>query len=779
MLTRKEILGIIDQLSNKIKTTDAEELDNFLNAIKDIQTLSSSNIISLFTNLNTQGTTVIELVIKKSFEHLKILLNHKIIADLNNSDVLYILSYKDQAKNTPIELSFKEGYSFIDVILKSRAFKSLNSEQTFLALDTKCEQNYNILWPLIKSGTQELNAVFKNNDLISKLDEEQKTRILNNSNLLNGALSKENLKNILESDFLNSMSNSFKVRAFTNPQGPNGDTVIRSFIRKGSIELLNLFLNNKSLFNLTSEEKYIVISSTWKDQPHIFKLIAKYNQSIIEEIFKSSVFNSLDITNQKEVIFFSKDISFWECFSKQKNYADKFLNNSNLPNSLSHFFKEHFFQVVEFSGRFTVNKQDVFKDVLLKVVKDYSPYKMVADNQGYSLLYYLTTKGYNSTIIKSFQNDGFVMQTPDNHKIEIFNNYNLYSFQYSNITILYLRGPDGSKPINIPGLVSVLHKNRANVLTIDIRDNNDVDSATIQSIIKNYKIDKIIINAHGAGNQYSGMPEIYYGEKLHKKPECTDTEIFIFKKEDNNVMQKHNLPEGNGYYLPAKILLKEIIVPALNHKPISVFITSCNGQLIENWSDELPSGSTIITIGEHNCKSMVIHGRVGDLAHIPNFIHQSNFSFEDLLMYYLVNIKHSLATPTYIKVGEETISLAKLQSGKNWINGLSDVKEKLVIDKLCFNQNEECTINLTRVIDSLQNGSLSYEVEKFKVKNASAETKNTIGIIEALNFYYTYYCADVFEEVSSDGQNELLYICSIGHPVTVGIEGSMNEEIVL
>ena len=134
---------------------------------------------------------------------------------------------------------------------------------------------------------------------------------------------KKNLNTVLQSNFINSLSEDFKVEVFSNPQPPNGDTVIRTFIRKKDVKLLETFLNSKALTSLSTESQYKVISTAWTDTPHILKFLIKQETEVVDVLFKSKFFKNLGLQQQKNLIFFSEDLSFWEFISRQTQYVEK------------------------------------------------------------------------------------------------------------------------------------------------------------------------------------------------------------------------------------------------------------------------------------------------------------------------------------------------------------------------------------------------------------------------------------------------------------------------
>ncbi|CAL7961870.1 conserved hypothetical protein [Alphaproteobacteria bacterium] len=762
----EEIKSLVEELSGIIQNEEAKFVKDHLEALSNKEQMSYKEIFTLFTHYDSTGASIIETAISRSTQHLEAILDNQLINKLNDKELCNLLNYKDSSGNSPLCFTIRKGAQCISSLLNSKAFSRLDSSSVFQILNEKCEADHPSLWSLAKKGKDDILAVLENDALIKKLSDIQKKEILNNSNLLKSINSEENLNTVLRSNFINSLNEDLKVDVLSNPQPPNGDTVIRAFIRKKAIELLKVFLNSDVLTTLSSEGQFKVITTAWTDTPHILKFLIKQDTEVIDLLFKSSAFKNLNSKQQKSAIFFTEDISFWEFLSTQSKYVEKLLDNHHLSQDLLSYLASNFLKTAEFSGHYTIennSKKDVFQNTIIKVARDYAPYKEILSEDGYSLLYYLSTKGFNSTTLQNFEVEGFKLVFPNNKNVSIYNEYHLYESLDQSETVIYLRGPDGTKPINIPGMVSSLHKCGFNILVIDSRDNNNINSNTLKKTIsdyaKNHLIKFFIINAHGAGNKYSGMPEIYYGEKSHKAPECSDAEIWLFKSPDKLAQVRAGLPEGTGHYILAKTLIKEVIAKSINKDlkvPINVFLTSCNGQLVEKWAfKELPYNSTVVTVGEHNCKSIVIHGRVGDLMSITNFINQNyQLNIENILTHYLLNIKQGLASPTYVKSGIATVYLANLTTSEYWIQNLSKNKADLLTEKLCFT-NKDCKDNIGIVLKEIREHNISlHNITVLKAKGDTYNFANKLGIIEAINFHYASYCTELF------GKQDLNYTYS-------------------
>ncbi len=761
MSTIDKIKSLAKELSNIIQNKKADLVQDHLKVLSREEQMSDKEIFALFTHYTSTGATVIENAISRSPQHLEAVLDNTLVNQLNNKELFNILNNRDSSGNTPLCFTIRKGAQYINSLLNSKAFIRLDESSVFQILNEQCEANHLSLWLLAKKGEAELSAVLENNEIIKKLSNIQKKELLNNSDILKSINLEKNLNTVLQSNFINSLSEDFKVEVFSNPQPPNGDTVIRTFIRKKDVKLLETFLNSKALTSLSTESQYKVISTAWTDTPHILKFLIKQETEVVDVLFKSKFFKNLGLQQQKNLIFFSEDLSFWEFISRQTQYVEKLLDNQYLSQELRNHFANNFLRTTEFTGHYTIDnnrKKDALQNTIIKVARDYSYYREVLSEDGYSLLYYLSTKGFNTTSLQNFQTEGFELVFPKNKNVVMYDTYNLYESLGQSEAIVYLRGPDGTKPINIPGMISSFHKHGLSVLVIDARDNNNINSQSLKKVISDYTKDHLIkffiINAHGAGNQYSGFPEVYYGEKPHKGPECSDAEIWLFNTPDKLAKMHSGMPEGTGHYMPAKILIKEIIAKSINQDlkvPINVLLTSCNGQLVEKWAfEELPYNSTVVTLGEHNCKSMVVHGRVGDLKSITSLINQSHknlfyqLNIESILTHYLLNIKQGLASPTYIKSKVAIMHLADLTISENLLEKIPKDKVDLFTEKVCFT-NQNCINNIEAVLKEVKDYNISlHNITGLKVHGDTYNAANKLGIIEALNFDYTYYCTELF-----------------------------------
>ena len=757
-----KIKSLVKELSNSVQNEGWQLVQAHLEALSHREQLDDKEILTLFTHYDSIGVSVIENALSHSSQHLEVVLDNPLINKLEGKELFNILNNKDSVGNTPLCFIIRKGGQYINSLLNSKAFLRLDADNLFQILNSKCEVDHPSLWLLAKKDKDDILAVLGNNAIIAKLSDVQKKEILIKSNILKAINSEVNLITTLQSDFIDSLSENSKAEVLSNPQPPNGDTVVRAFIRKNTVKLLEIFLNSKTLASLSSENQYKVLTTTWSDTPHILKFLIKQDIGVVDLFFNSKAFKNLNIQQQKKSIFFSEDLTFWEYISLQPKYVEKLLDNQNLSQELRHELANNFLKTTEFSGHYTIEnnkKKDALQNTIIKVARDYNLYKEVLSVDGYSLLYYLSTKGFNSTSLQNFQAEGFKFAFPKNKNVTIYDTHNSYESLGQNKAVVYLRGPDGTKPINIAGIVSSLHKHDLSVLTIDSRDNNNINSLSLRKVISDYAKDHLIkffiINAHGAGNQYSGFPEIYYAEKSHKEPECSDAEIWLFKTPDKLAKIHSGLPEGTGHYIPAKMLVKEIIAKSVSQDlkvPINVLLTSCNGQLVEKWAfKELPYSSTIVTLGEHNCKSIIIHGRVGDLQSITNLINKNNvlsheLKLEDILTHYLLNIEQGLASPTYIKSGVATMHLANLTTNEHWLQKLPKDKADLFTEKVCFT-NQNCIDNIGTVLKEIKDYNISlHNTTGLKAKGDTYNAANKLGIIEAFNFHYAYYCTELFNK---------------------------------
>ncbi|RZI47628.1 hypothetical protein EDM53_00920 [Rickettsiales endosymbiont of Peranema trichophorum] len=761
----KKIKFLAKELSSKVQDHTPEALVAHIKKIDDEEQLNHKEIFTLFTN-GEYMVSAIESAMSRSGEHLRVILDNALINRLESVELFNIINSKDSAGNTVLCSGVRRGEVYINGLLDSGAFLRLGDVHLFEIVNGKCEAGRTALWLVAKKDKDSILAILGNDFIISHLSDTQKRRTLITSDIFKAVDSEASLMTILQSDFVASLTEASKVELLSFPQPPNGDTVIRTFIRKKAPKLLKTFLDSDVLGSLSLENQYKVVTSKWDDTPHIFKFLMKQSSNVLDLFFGSDVFMHFSAVQQRQIVIFSEGIAFWSYVVSQNEYVKKLLDNKNLCQKLQSELSSHFLKAAEYTGRYAIEnnrKKDVLEGTVIKVARDYSIYKEIVSEDGYSLLYYLSTQGFNASSLRSLQNEGFKLTMPRSKSVVIYGTHHLYKSMGQKEAVVYLRGPDGTKPINIAGMVSSLHKGGMTVIAIDARDNNEINSVVLRKIINDYAMSHLIklfiINAHGAGDRYSGMPEIYYGERPHKGEKCGDAEIWLFKVPDKLAKTHSKLSEGTGHYILGKLLIKEIIAKSVSKDlkvPINVLLTSCNGQLIEKWAlKELPYGSTIVALGEHNCESMVIHGRVGDLQSVTPAIIRSNHlksqqSVESLLIAYLLNIEQGLAAPTYIKSGIGILHMSDLSSSIYWLQGLNDPRIEELVLRVCAVE-PDCIDKVTKVLEEIKDGNIALgEINKLKAKGDAHNVANKLGIIEALNFEYHYHCTDVFNRNGID-----------------------------
>jgi len=336
------------------------------------------------------------------------------------------------------------------------------------------------------------------------------------------------------------------------------------------------------------------------------------------------------------------------------------------------------------------------------------------------VLYYLCTKGFNTTIIEQYKLKGAKLISPPGYDVEIVDHKHfLFTVERVTKTVLIVTGSQNQGNIEL-GLEGAMHQKMLNVISINTNCNDKIVEHDIYDIIKNYSakydIYLFIFNIHGADGRNDVLLDITRNNQV-----ATESKVFFSK------------------------ILKAL---GTNH-PIEILLTSCNGQLATKVIHNiLPKDSKFVTLGE-NTGHDKIHTVVKDVQMIAKIIELADaesinvreINLERILTDYLMNMSIGKGSPTYTVIGSSTLMLKEVNSSHQCVTSLSTVQKISLLSKLCDSSNDACLNIAMEVLNKITQKRNIDIGDMIYLKNLTKQSDSyELGPILAIKFNYALFC---------------------------------------
>lgn len=696
-----------------------ECLEIILNALS-LRDLSSDQKYKIFTAKFKTNKTLLEEALQKSPLHLKIILENELIKSLNTDKQAAILTIVLSDRKVFFEALAGKDKEYIKVVLESSLCKQLDYTQQ-LSLFTRIEQHGTLpLFVAIKQNTSENLHTFIDSDIFKQFPR----------------INKETLLKQIDN---------------------NGKTILHHVALKGS-KYLKVIFDSELLNSLEREQIYSLFiqkdNNDFIPLQNIISVAHKNNDTnAIKAYLKSNSFTLLSEQQKESIIQFNSN-SYLDLFIQLGKYdrtIDSFL--SSLNSSLAQYYIE---VIKEYK------KGDELEN-LAKIVL-YPDHLQIVDTKNYSVLYYLCTKGFNTTIIEQYKLKGAKLISPPGYDVEIVDHKHfLFTVEGGTKTVLIVTGSQNQGSIEL-GLEGAMHQKMLNVISINTNSNDKIVESDIYSIIKNYSarydIYLFIFNIHGGDGRNDVLLDITRNNQV-----TTESKVFFSK------------------------ILKAL---GTNH-PIEILLTSCNGQLATKVIHNiLPHGSKFVTLGE-NTGHDKIHTVVKDVQMIAKTIELADaasinareINLERILTDYLMHMNIGKGSPTYTVIGSNTSILKEINSSHPCVISLSAVQKINLLSKLCDFNNDACLNIAMEVFNKFAQERKVDIGDSTYLKNLAKQSNSyELGPILAIKFNYALFCdqlwGDTFllnkEEVVP---NDMSFCCNNKNGICIEGEQSFDSFTIL
>lgn len=682
--------------------------DKFLAILgDDFFHLSNEEKINFLFALDKFGRSFLEEIVTNHPEQIEQIFNSKLLNDLDSEFTIRIFINSINNKETILNLACRTNTKVLDELLNSKTFTNLDSFQQIRILRARSSTDKNL--PLLLKGLEEKRAdclsILVNSATIIKLGEEKIFDLLNDKDI-------------------------------------SGKNSLHKSIKK-SLNHFDLILNSILFSTLSIEQRFNILNS--QDYNTNSFLLYLINRNAKEDFFKilfeSQIFNHLTEVLQMKLLYLGWDNTkvFWIKLFEQPNslqslikYGPKFLSIAFVE-----FIKDYYWEDCcpgEF-GKILIREKMSFIDIL-SIANNNILYKSAVDKNGYSILYYLASYGISINELRKYQNDyDFRLITRDGYEVIVQDKNILFTYKYAKQDILIITGKYSKNDI-ISGIETALHQKGINILAINANYHPSGKDSEIGQIIGNYSrkdsLDFIIIHAHGNPKDFDN----------------SDVALFVYEKSNK---------------ISSQLLFQNITDALGNTKPINIFLTSCNGQLATKVVHQiLPKDSTLITVGERT-NTTDHRTQVWDIQNIAKNIQKNDasndfeskeYTVEKMLIDYLTHISLSnliKGLPTYVKVGEITLSFADFNKTSACVGSLSLIQRNALSKTLCNNQDQECADKLKQILSQWSQKQFG---ERDSIKFLQANHSNIeLGMVSAIKFVNHLYCHDTFNQTQEPNES--------------------------
>lgn len=735
MSERIEILS--KKLIQLIKKHNVDGLNNFLSSNDFTKLLDTEKVsILIAPNLVSEKSPIQQAILMSStVDLIETILNAKSLGTLDADAKYRILTEKFKNEKTLLEVALEKSYLYLRSILDNELINSLNLDKKFLILQTTFKDNKFFFESLASKSIEHITTVLESS-FFKQFTNAQQVMALTSSSLRGpppffvaaNQNSSKYLAAFINCDVFTDLSQDDQINILKQTEVNNGRTILHHVALKSS-GYSEVIFNSGVFDNLKEEQIYSLLilpdrNNIISFQSTIVSSHKNNDPNIIINYLKSKLFNKLP-DDQKEGIL-------------QLNtgkYLDLFIKLGKYDKSISPFFSSLDFSLAR--DYIEVIKQYKQVDALENLAKIalYPDHLDVVDSKNYSVLYYLCSKGFNTTLIKQYKSKGMQLITPPKYDLKIYQKHFLFIAEESNKTVLIITGSQNAGNIEI-GLESILHQKKFNVISINTNCDDKFLEEDIYSIIKSYSkkynIYFLIINIHG-GDHY-----------------VTDVALDVTK--------------NNDVAITSERFFTKIVESIGKNDPLDILLTSCNGQLATNVIQHvLPKNSRFITLGENTGKDK-IHTKVQDLQNVATVldladsksIETRSINLDRILTDYLMHMVGT-GSPTYTIIGDSTFMLKKLNSPSLCISSLKTDKIDTLSSKLCDLNDHICSDFVRKTINgfvetkNVDIGSITY-LSNLTIQDGSFK----LGHILAIKFNYALYCDQLWNEEFDSNKKEVI-----------------------
>lgn len=311
-------MGILELVSRKSSTDYLKEtLES--KVFKEI--LSPKDLYAVFSKANKFGVNYFDLLMDKSIEHFKVLLDSQALIKLKGSDIFLLLNSTDEVSGlNSFWMVILKGEEYWHLLFNSRILNKLNVIETSTLLSAQyAEDNNDIpLGYIIHHFSETELQRFLLSKAFKKLDtgEEYKQYIMQNDNgrtVVDIAMNKsiEAFRLLLECPrCFDILTNEQKVSILTATYTKMGLPIIyKTLILNNDYEYL--ILNSEVIVNMPQPEKAMLIKTALYRNLNVIENETDYttpdaeivdNPEKLEILINSAVFKSLDLDIQQQLL---------------------------------------------------------------------------------------------------------------------------------------------------------------------------------------------------------------------------------------------------------------------------------------------------------------------------------------------------------------------------------------------------------------------------------------------------------------------------------------------